>query len=114
MHNLIDVLLVIMIAFFVVRQKARRQTVTPGPEPEIRRDLPSRPSPPATHRGPPRAARATTVPVQRRDPAPARGHSYLLGGRRGGGRMAATMEVMAGPGICTPRTPKSSRNPIID
>jgi hypothetical protein len=101
----IDMVLIGAVAFFVAKQRGKQRAIIPSNGPEI--GLEQRPEAPA-RREPPALARAgTTAPAtaSTQIPAPAGSPHYLLGDRRAGARrdrMAETLAMMSGPGICTP------------
>lgn len=93
-------------AFFTVRILGSRRTITPQLAQEAE---PERPMTATIWREPPEtdsSSPATTAWIE--PAASARSSDYLLGGRRTGGApdtMAAMMDMMSGPGLCTPARP---------
>ncbi len=105
------ILILGVFAFFAARLLGGRRAVTPRIAQErIVQEALSEPRvatavrrEPLAKVRPARGAKAATVPIMAETPAGAPG--YILGGRRGGplDTMAAVMDVMSGPGVCTPR-----------
>jgi hypothetical protein len=106
-HILIDIVLVGAVAFSAARRIGRRRAITPTSVPEVR---PEQGATTSVRREPPETARAkqtesATASIQ--TPTSPGFPQYLLGARRAGesgDRMAETLEMMSGPGICTPNS----------
>ena len=106
-HILIDVVLVSAVAFLAARRISGRRAITPTSVPEAGPELRPRTSVrrerPET--APAKSTASATASIQ--TPISVGFPHYLLGGQRAGkrgDRMAETMDMMSGPGICTPNS----------
>jgi hypothetical protein len=102
MANIVlDIVLIGAFAAFAIRSRRRRRTAPPEMEHgaqqtriavSVRRESPAK-------------ARTQPVTPPMAPATPVRRPDYLLGGRATGAadRVAATMDMMSGPGLCTPR-----------
>jgi hypothetical protein len=100
------ILMLGVFAFFAMRLLGSRRTITPQIVPEAE---PERPMTATIWREPPetdRTNQAAAAPIELATPASP--SDYLLGGQRAGGApdtIAAMMDMMSGPGLCTPPAP---------
>ena len=103
MHGLVNVVFVGALIFYIVRQIGRRRSVNPAPVPEARSTIAAAPIPfhPAPAQRKPPALVKTSVPSS----LPDGGTGYIIGdqhARQDGDRTKAMLQMMSGPGICTP------------
>jgi hypothetical protein len=118
-HILIDIVLIGFVAYAATRRKGRPRASTPtaraasrpepGPHEAVRRAVPETTLTKPTVGKKTEAQAAIQAPTFRvptsRAATPTASSHYLLGAQRTDGRrdrMAETLEMMAGPGICTP------------
>jgi len=105
MYGLVNLVFVGALIFYVVRQVGRRRSVNPAPLPEVLPTAAVEPTP--FHQAPAPAQPKSPALVKTSLPATARGgrHRYIIRGQRGGtsgDRTKAMLQMMSGPGICTP------------
>lgn len=94
------------LAFFGVRLFGRRRPVAPGTERAAERGRVDAAIMRRRRSATERAAEPVADAIEAGAPGGSR--AYLLGGRRAGGAgdcMAEVMDMMSGPGLCTPRDP---------
>jgi hypothetical protein len=103
-HGLLSIVALGALAYGATRLFGRRRPVAPTSAPELPR---VQVAPLSTMR-PPRSARPAqeAVTVQQAGGTPDEAQGYLLGGRYDSRHdtMAALLDTMSGPGLCTPRT----------
>lgn len=105
MHGLVNVVFVGALIFYIVRQIGRRRSINPAPLPEARSTIAAEPA--GLYQPPAPTQRKLPAPVQRSVPpaTSSGGTRYILDGRHDGKRHDRTkdmLEMMSGPGICTP------------
>jgi hypothetical protein len=103
-HSFVIVAVVLIYALLSARKKARRAAIGSMGEPIA---LPELPRTPEVRIEPPQSRpRDQAPPVRSIPPVPTAHPRYLLGSprrRNANDPTAAMMDMMAGPGICTPR-----------
>lgn len=105
MYGLVSLVFVGALIFYVVRQVGIRRSVDPAPLPEVRPTTAVEPT--SFHQAPAPAQPKSAALVKTSLPstAPAGRHRYIIGGQRGGtggDNTKAMLQMMSGPGICTP------------
>ena len=101
MHFLIEIVLFSLFAVPAIRAVGKRRTITPKAAPER---LPGTPASASLHRVSLDTERTEKAAVPSQPVIPIRHRKYLLGSPRAErDATAAMLDMMSGPGICTPR-----------
>jgi hypothetical protein len=105
-HILVDIILVSAVAFWAARQIGRGRAITPTNVPEVMPEQRPMTSVPRVRPETARAIKTASAKASIQTPMSVGFPHYLLDGRRAGergDRMAETLDMMSGPGICTPK-----------
>ena len=100
MHFLIEIVLFSLFAVPAIRLIGKRRTITPRAAPERR---PSTPVSASLRRVPQDAEHTEKAAGPSQPVTPIRHRKYLLGSPTGRDTTATLLDMMSGPGICTPR-----------